>query len=312
MTNININAPSVQSNVPTLTPSTVKATNVAVTVEASFSVDSVTKEVKVDEGSWMPYTEPIVLNNNGIVAIRERDDAGNYSDVVFCEVVNIDKEAPVKASVIPGSVLSTNQNVELTVIYPSDAYLKEYRIDFGEWNVYTDTVKMVLNGTFEARSQDEAGNWSDITSYEVLNINKTSPLSPIIEIFLHNKLSLNGATGEGFNIDRMEYSLNDGEWVNYKSLVHLVDGEYTIKARIVDSVGNISEPSSAIVTIYKEQLVFVQEAIEQSELLITQDAVNIARTAVENLPTIAFEKERLIMQITDIQGKLMKHNSSVK
>ena len=55
---------------------------------------------------------------------------------------------------------------------------KQYSLDNSVWSNYTSPLLMTENGTLYFRGIDAAGNISDITSYEVANIDKVAPEKP--------------------------------------------------------------------------------------------------------------------------------------
>ena len=80
---------------PNATPSTTATTSQNVTVTASFSDDSVTKQVSLDGENWSAYTGGIVFEENGTVYFRGIDAAGNVSEVTSYTVSNIERiDAP--------------------------------------------------------------------------------------------------------------------------------------------------------------------------------------------------------------------------
>ena len=77
VTNIDKVAPAKPTAVANITA----ATNQNVTVTATFSEDSATKQYSLDNTNWSAYTAGIVLSANGTVYFRGIDAAGNISQV---------------------------------------------------------------------------------------------------------------------------------------------------------------------------------------------------------------------------------------
>ena len=100
-------------------------TNQDVTVTATFSEDSVTKEYAIDRGEWLAYTEPVVMAENGVVSFRGTDEAGNVSDVVIIVVNNIDKVPPEQPTASADIATPTNGNVTVTATFSDDSATKE-------------------------------------------------------------------------------------------------------------------------------------------------------------------------------------------
>lgn len=160
-----------------LTPDKTAPTNTDVLVTASgFSDDVTVKEYKIGtSGTWTPYTAPVVMTENGTVFVRSKDAAGNVSEEASYTVNNIDKVAPVDATLTPDKTAPTNTDVMVTISYPTDGAFKEYKVGNGAWMAYTAPVVLSENDTVSARSKDVAGNWSNVTSYAVTNIDKVAP-----------------------------------------------------------------------------------------------------------------------------------------
>ena len=148
-------------------------TNKNVTVSATFSSDSVTKQYSLDNKNWKAYTSGVVMTANGSVFFRAKDAAGNISEVTTYKVSNIDKTAPAKPAAKADITAVTNKNVTVSATFSSDTVTKQYSLDNKNWKAYTSGVVMTANGSVFFRAKDAAGNWSNVTTYNVSNINKT-------------------------------------------------------------------------------------------------------------------------------------------
>lgn len=150
-------------------------TNQDVFVEIHYPNDAYIKEYRVNGGEWSSYNEAIIFTENGELEARSRDEAGNYSEIAKYTVSNIDKTPPKKATFTPSETNWVNKKVIVDIEYPEDAHIKQYRKDGGSWSSYDSSITFTQNGKLEARSKDEAGNWSDISVYNVTNIDKEKP-----------------------------------------------------------------------------------------------------------------------------------------
>ena len=57
----------------------------------------------------------------------------------------------------------------------------EYSLDGGlTWKQYAEPVVFTANGTVSFRGTDEAGNVSEVASYEVTNIDKAAPIIELV------------------------------------------------------------------------------------------------------------------------------------
>ncbi|REK71331.1 S-layer homology domain-containing protein [Paenibacillus paeoniae] len=106
----------------------------------------------------------------------------------------VDVIPPAIATFSADETANTSKPVNVTISYPDDAHVKEYKMNDGAWTLYTTPIKMIENGTIYARSSDLAGNISDESSYVVNNI-VPKPSSPVVEITTptnENSVYING------------------------------------------------------------------------------------------------------------------------
>ncbi|RCW51945.1 OmpL47-type beta-barrel domain-containing protein [Paenibacillus prosopidis] len=228
-------------------------TNQDVTVTISYPVDAVVKEYKVgDSGAWTAYTAPVVVSTNGTVYARSTDAAGNVAIVTSYTLSNIDKTAPADPALSADTIVPTNQDVTVTISYPEDAAVKEYKVgDSGAWTAYTAPVVVSANDTVYARSTDDAGNVSNVSSYAVSNIDKIAPVTAATL----NPAAPNGSNGwytsdvtvslsvyDLSGVAITEYQVNNGSWIAYTdSIPAFGDGVYTVNFRSTDLVGNVEQ-----------------------------------------------------------------------
>ena len=80
-------------------------------------------------------------------------------------VTNIDKTGPGAPTITTDISTLSKDKVAVTITYPSDVTVKEYRLNGAEgWTQYKGSFDVVPMGTMvEARGKDAAGNVSDIT-----------------------------------------------------------------------------------------------------------------------------------------------------
>lgn len=97
-------------------------TNTDVTVSITYPIEAVNKEFKMGaNGTWTPYTAPIVLSVNDTVYARGWDRAGRSSNITNLIISNIDKVAPTLTITPDHSVLSppNHQLVNIHVMLTS-------------------------------------------------------------------------------------------------------------------------------------------------------------------------------------------------
>jgi large repetitive protein len=232
-------------------------TNGNVTVSITYPTTNVVlKQYKVgDSGAWTAYAGPVVVTDNTTVYAQSTDIAGNVSPVTSYAVSNIDRVPPADAALSADITAATNQNVTVTVTYPDDAAVKEYKLgDNGAWTAYGGPVVFSDNGTVFARSADAAGNVSNVTQYVVNYIDHTPPVPAALAV------DTTAPTNQGVSVTIAwpddaavkEYKVGDsGEWTAYTAPV-VVQDDTVVYARGTDAVGNVSLVTSIVVSnIYK-------------------------------------------------------------
>jgi len=178
------NIDKIPPEAPVAAASTADPTNQPVTVTATFSDDTTKAEYSTDGEEWFAYDAEtgIVFEENGTAFFRAFDAVGNISTVTKYEVTNIDLIPPEEPIVIADVTTATNRSVTLTAIFDEDAVTKQYSLDGKEWLAYDVETGVVAdeNGKFFFRGVDAVGNISDVTEYEVENIDKVAPVAPVI------------------------------------------------------------------------------------------------------------------------------------
>ena len=227
---------------PTATADVTTATNGDVLVSAVFSEDSAVKEYSLDGQTWQAYTEAVKFTENGIVSFRGTDEAGNVSEVTSFEVANIDKVAPEKPTATADVTTATNGDVLVSAVFSEDSAVKEYSLDGQEWQAYVEAVKFTENGIVSFRGTDKAGNVSEVTSFEVANIDKVAPAKPRATADIMKSTNGDVLVSAEFNEDSAmkEYSLDGQTWQAYVGAVKFTENG-AVFFRGTDEAGNVSE-----------------------------------------------------------------------
>ena len=179
----------------------------------------------------------------------------------------IDNTPPANATFSPNKTVATNTDVLVTINFPSDATVKQYKVNNGDWQSYSGAVTMTQNGTVSAKSSDLVGNWSEVTQYEVTNIDKTSlaPSNLSVGSETANSLTLNWTNNESngsyYTIKRStniitEANFNDATSLsnipspasgsqNYVAKNLTADATYYFAIKLTDNLGNVSSISTA-------------------------------------------------------------------
>lgn len=251
ITNIDKEPPSI-----TLEQIPVRPVNIDVTVVATITDNVEVAEKKYAIGNQGAVyfatggTELIgdrfIVPDNGTYTVYARDTAGNET-VETITISNIDRIDPESATFTAEPTVPTNQDVYVTILYPADAFVREYKIgEDGRWRVYSEPVRMTSNGIVFARSRDKADNMSEVSSYEVTNIDKWAPVINLSDSSTDAGVTITAdITDKGSGIDVKKYApgkqnaayfSTDGNTLNGVSFQVEKNGTYSVYAR--DIAGN--------------------------------------------------------------------------
>ena len=244
------NIDNIPPDAPVVTANTQALTAGPVTITATFSADSVTKQYSTDSLNWQPYSAPISVDTNGTWFFRGIDEAGNASALGICVVYNIvDAGAPAAPVASADITAPTNQNVTVTATFGNDSVTKEYSLDNKTWMNYTGGVKLTDNGIVYFRGKNSLGISSPVAFCQVDNIDKTPPAKPFAGATITAPTNQNVTVTATFSADsaQKQYSLDNKTWKSYTSgIVMTANG--TVYFRGIDAVGNVSEVTSYAVT----------------------------------------------------------------
>ena len=240
---------------------------------------------RIDDGEWLEYTDSVVMTQNGTVYFKAIDGNGNTTEAQYV-IRNIDKLPPNVPVLYVDISTPTNQNVLVTATFSEDSVTKQYSMDNMTWLNYTDGIVMTANGTVYFRGMDEAGNFSEITSYEVSNIDKTPPAKPTVTASATEYTNQDVTVTVSFDDDSVQkqYSMNNSTWNNYTAdIVMTANG--TLYFRGIDAVGNVSQVASYNVTNIDK---VAPNAITGLKTQIDKNSINFTwNEATDNLSGIA-------------------------
>ncbi|RZP76560.1 Ig-like domain-containing protein, partial [Vibrio vulnificus] len=228
------------------------------TNDGSYTVTDIEDGAIVEyfvDGEWTT-TEPVAVEGENTIIIRQTDEAGNSSESSTL-TFTLDTTAPdapqISLDTDSGSLVDdflTNKG-DFTVAGTEEGATVEYFVN-GEW---TTTAPTPVEGdnTIIVRQTDAAGNTSG-SSTLTFTLDTTAPDAPQISLdidsgsladdFLTNKGDFTVAgTEEGATV---EYFVN-GEWTTTAPTP--VEGENTIIVRQTDAAGNTSGSSTLTFTL---------------------------------------------------------------
>ncbi|WHY77212.1 PKD domain-containing protein [Neobacillus sp. WH10] len=159
---------------------------VQVTLHASDNESGVAEtKYRINGGEWQKYTGELLISTDGkyIIEFSSTDLSGNTEEAKSVDVYLDQTKPSTLATVDPSSASGENGwytkmlTITLTATDEgSGAWKTEYRIDDGDWSLYTTPIQLTEEGSHivEYRSIDKAGNVEDLKSLQV-NIDKTAP-----------------------------------------------------------------------------------------------------------------------------------------
>ena len=183
---------------------------------------------------------------NGTYLFRATDAAGNVTEKSV-KVTLIDKFAPVAPIASADVTAATNGNVIVSAAFSSDSVIREYSLNGKDWIAYEKGIVCANNGKVSFRSQDAAGNYSDVVEYTVSNIDKVAPtldISGNATNWTNKDVVLTAKASDG----TIEY-YNGSKWVAGSTITASANGTY--KFRVTDAAGNVTEKSVSVDKIDK-------------------------------------------------------------
>ena len=221
-----------------------------VNVSAVFPDDAAVKEYSFDGMNWHAYEGAVPFTFNGMVYFRCSDAAGNLSDVTPFEVRNFTVAIPEKPSVSADVTEATNGDVLVSAVFSADSARREYSLDGENWIEYTGPVRFAGNGFVLFRGTNEAGVPSEVSLYEVNNIDKVPPAAPVAAADITELTNNDVLVTATFSEDSVmkEYSRDGENWLAYTFEDGILMQENgTLFFRAADAVGNVSEVTSVVV-----------------------------------------------------------------
>lgn len=145
-------------------------------------------------------------------------DKNQLSSEIITISFIVDRTPPSKPIITqdPDNDTPTNDTVIVEIEYPDDPAEKKYKVgDDDDWKDYEGPIEVDENDTIYAKSEDEAGNESEIAEHEVTNIDTTPPGPPTIITSADSTIekpiyvTIEPGIDEGSGVNRVEFRLYD-------------------------------------------------------------------------------------------------------
>ncbi|NOU85512.1 DUF4962 domain-containing protein [Paenibacillus sp. LMG 31460] len=201
---------------------------------------------------------PFYNNNTTATSIDSfRFSTSRFTSKILFDYVMLYKNAvaPADATFTADKTAPTNTDVNVTIHYPADAAVKEYKIgQTGSWTAYTAPIVFSGNNTVFARGTSADGKVSNVTSYTVSNIDRIAPVTSASVSPAQpdgpngtyvNPVTITLVGSDGLSgVVKTELSLDNGtSWQLYTAPVTFdKKGTYSLLYKATDQAGNIELP----------------------------------------------------------------------
>ena len=180
------NIDKVAPDAPQIVPEITAPTNQDVIVHAEFATDSIRNEFSINGGDWQVYTTGVAMTDNGSVAFRSTDEAGNVSDCASYTVSNIDRTPPELPEIEVLSDHKLTRSASFRIGDTDDIF--EYSVDNENFIRATGKITVYANGNVCFRAIDPAGNIT-VTDITVTTVDEISDRADISRAFVSSKYS---------------------------------------------------------------------------------------------------------------------------
>lgn len=154
-------------------------------ITVKYQIDSNPAKIIATEtstGSPQSFNKTITIDStisegNHVLKVWAEDNKGGISSIESRNFV-VDKTPPA-APTFSENPIGQAVSKTVTINFPPDASIKEYKIDVGNWTTYTEPITLTKNATIYARAIDIAGNQSD-ASHSVTSIGPPNPIVNVV------------------------------------------------------------------------------------------------------------------------------------
>lgn len=276
-------------------------------------------EYRLDKSSWKAYLETFRIEDEGEhrIEFRASDNVGNIGSIkqitVYIDTTPpISSMAPESGSHESSDIYFTNRPLTISMEATdriSGVAKSEYKIDQGPWQTYAPfTLDNKKDHTVSFRSSDNVNNQETTKILEV-QIDKTPPTSSIsvgLPVFRTSSslrvvsnitfITLSAEDSQS-GIRKMEYRINDGEWLPYEPFTIQNGGEQQIEYRSTDKAGNSEAAQTLDVfvdTFPPVSMININKnTLEYGETVFSRDPVNVTLTASDKHTDVKLSEYKL-------------------
>lgn len=233
--------------------------NVTVTLSSSYDVF-----YKINEGNWIPYLEPFVIDTQGITAIYAKAVTQTEESLIASTTLHIEKVNMV----VPQIVLNGDQiggdyvaGTELVLLASEPIFYAINHGSIGSWQPYIGPIP--LTGLGNHFIQAKTINSEGIESSMITRLVKIVPAcypEPTLTLegegnppyYQNATLHLTGSTA-------MSYRINGGSWIPYESPIEFdQDGHYLFEYRNEDACQTVYQESFEIIQAIGDPIIEIE------------------------------------------------------
>ncbi len=293
---------------PTIKRMDARDSNEKASVKITYPEDAVKKVYKVNYGIEQNYTEDISVTNWGTHIQAYYYDANGKKSRTSSIYIDETPTDPEDGNLTPPTLSKVNARNEsevagVQVTYPENAVTKQYRVNYGAWQTYTDVIAIPQYNTYvQARYYDENSKMSPIRGIYIQegrtdgppppeNLNPVAPTINITPTTLTDNVQVSVTAPA--NADRIYIRIGDGKYVPYTTSLTLTsntwvyayyityDGEisYTARKR-VSNIKTLNNPYVAIDAVpdnYSRHVSKVKITLKYSDA----DTVEYSKNGIE-------------------------------
>ena len=251
---------------PTIKRMDARDSNEKASVNITYPEDAVRKVYKVNYGVEQNYTEDVSVTNWGTYIQAYYYDANGKKSRTSSIYIDETPTDPEDGNLTPPTLSKVNARNEnevagVQVTYPENAVTKQYRVNYGTWQTYTDVIAIPQYNTYiQARYYDATGKMSPIRGIYIEegrtdgppppeNLNPAAPSIVLTPTTLTDSVSV--SINAPASADRIYIKVGDSSYMPYTSPV-TVTSNIWIRAYYVTYDGEVSYTASKRVSNIKQ------------------------------------------------------------
>ena len=183
----------------------------------------------------------------------------------------------------PTAVLSTdswtNANLTVSIDFTELGVIRQYSEDQKNWYTCPGNLEISENCTLYFQSQDARGNYSDITTVTISNIDKIAPTLTVSEVpsgeYITADFVLTFSAADDYSgLKNLQYSYDNVTWFDDRTIT--ISGNTDIYIHCEDNAGNITEEFISIKNFDKTAPVLTVSSVPEGEYITADFVLNFS------------------------------------